>query len=155
MKSKIISILVLVIVVVSVGFLIVSRERPSSETPRAKVTSGDVNTKKWETRVDDQLPVTVEVTPIEFGKNVGVWKFAVVFDSHSVSLDDDPLKVATLFDDEGNSYQPTDWEGPGPGGHHREGVLVFEAINPAPPYVELKIKDVGGIPERSFKWNTE
>ena len=155
MKSKNVLILVLVVVAVSVGFMIVSRERSSSETPRAKATSGDANTKKWETRVDDQPPVTVEVTPIELGKNIGVWKFAVVFDSHSVSLDDDPLKVATLFDDEGNSYQPTAWEGSGPGGHHREGVLVFEAINPAPLYVELKIKDVGGIPERSFKWNIE
>jgi hypothetical protein len=80
------------------------------------------------------------------------WKFQVVFDTHSGSLDDDLLTVASIVDDRGNAYQPTVWEGPGSGGHHREGALTFEAINPVPSYLELKIKDVGGIPERSFRW---
>ena len=57
------------------------------------------------------------------------------------------------MDDKGNTYQSTMWEGSGPGGHHREGILVFNEINPTPAYIELKIKNVGGVPERLFKWD--
>lgn len=110
---------------------------------------------KWETKADDQPPVSVKVTPVEFGKNAVLWKFDIVFDTHSGSLDEDLLKVVVLSDDKGETYQPIRWEGSGPGGHHRAGVLVFEAINPLPFYVELKIINVGNIPERLFKWNVE
>ncbi len=111
--------------------------------------------KQWETKTDEQSPVTVAVTPIEFGKDAGTWKFDIVFDTHSGNLDENPLEIALLLDDKSNTYQPLAWEGPGPGGHHREGVLIFNPIRPAPPYVELKVKDVGGISERSFKWSVE
>ena len=120
--------------------------------------SNDQETKQqpleqWETKTDDQPPVTISITPIEFGKDIKTWKFNVAFTTHSGSLDDDPVKIAFLVDDKGNTYQSTMWEGSGPGGHHREGVLVFDAINPTPAYIELKIKNVGGVPERLFKWD--
>jgi len=78
-----------------------------------------------------------------------------MFDTHSVELDQDLMQIVELTDGQDNTYKPIAWEGAEPGGHHLEGVLVFEAINPVPPSIELKIKDVGGVPERSFKWNTE
>ncbi|MBI4119008.1 MAG: hypothetical protein HY452_01975 [Parcubacteria group bacterium] len=115
--------------------------------------AGEVQQKQWETKIDDQPPVTIKITPIELGRDTEIWKFQVVFDTHSGSLDDDMLTAVSLADDKGNTYQPTIWNGPAPGGHHREGVLIFNAINPTPEYVELKIKNVGGIPERSFKWS--
>ena len=135
--------------VASLYFVYVNREQlPPNQRiqPSANITPDE-----WETKSDEQPPVTVMVTPIEFGKNIEVWKFDIAFDTHSGSLDDDLLKVAALIDDGGNLYKPIAWEGPGPGGHHREGILSFNAINPTPKYVELKIKDVGGITERSFK----
>jgi len=110
---------------------------------------------QWEMKTDEQPPVTVKVTPIEFGNNTNAWRFALVFDTHSGSLDDDVLAVAALADDRGNIYKPTAWEGSGPGGHHREGVLIFNAVSPLPLSAELKIQGVGGVPERSFKWNIE
>ena len=109
----------------------------------------------WETKTDDQPPVTVTVTPLELGKDAQAWKFDIVLDTHTGSLDNDLLTAAVLIDDSGAAYQSTAWEGPGPGGHHREGVLVFDAINPAPEQVTRKIKDVGGVPERTFTWNIE
>ncbi|HEY4477615.1 MAG TPA: hypothetical protein VJB56_03205 [Candidatus Paceibacterota bacterium] len=108
---------------------------------------------QWETKTDEQLPVTIAVTPIELGKDAKTWKFDVAFTTHSGSLDDDPVKIASLIDNKGNTYQPKMWEGPGPGGHHREGVLIFDAMNPTPEYITLKIKNVGGITERLFKWD--
>ncbi|MBI4714118.1 hypothetical protein HY771_02960 [Candidatus Uhrbacteria bacterium] len=108
---------------------------------------------KWETKIDDQQPVSITITPIELGSESNEWNFKIVFDTHSGSLDDDPLQAVILSDDKGEIYQPTNWEGPGPGGHHREGVLTFKAIKPMPLFVELKIKNIGGISERSLKWN--
>lgn len=118
---------------------------PTNQTETSK--------QQWETKTDDQPPVTVKVTPVELGKDAQTWKFDIAFDTHSGSLDQDPIKVISLSDDKGNSYQPIIWEGSGPGGHHREGALIFNSIQPAPKYVELKIKDVSGIDERTFRWN--
>ena len=42
---------------------------------------------QWEAKTDEQPPVTIRVTPVEFGKNATVWKFQIIFDTHSGSLD--------------------------------------------------------------------
>lgn len=111
--------------------------------------------KQWETKTDEQPPVLIKATPTELGKDVREWKFTVAFTAHSGDLDQDPIKVVSLVDDKGNSYEAILWEGPGPGGHHREGTLIFNSISPFPKFIELKIKGVGGIPERSLRWILE
>jgi len=137
---------------VVVGLIYVALTAPKGDNGSVVNQPSTSTTGTWDTKTDEQPPVTVVLTPIELGKNIGTWKFAIVFDTHSGSLDDDMLAVATLVDDKGNTYRPTAWEGSDPGGHHREGVLVFTAIDPMPPYVELKIRNVGSVPERSFTW---
>ena len=126
---------------------------PANDQPLSNVMNGAPH--QWETRVDDQPPVTVTITPIDLERTLALWRFAVTFDTHAGSLDHDPAQVVTLSDDKGNTYQPLSWEGPGAGGHHRTGSLVFHAITPTPPFVELKVKNVGGIPERLFTWSLE
>ena len=121
----------------------------------AQVQQNQTTSKQWEEKTDEQEPILIKVTPLELGLNQSLWKFRVIFTTHLGNLDQDPTKVVVLVDDKGSIYQPVAWEGPGPGGHHREGILEFNTIQPNPKYVELKIKDVGGIPERSFKWNLE
>jgi len=79
--------------------------------------------------------------------------FEIVLDTHSGVLDADLIGVSELVDDQGEIYRPIAWEGDGPEGHHRKGVLKFKPILPKPKSIELKIKNVGGIPERSFKWS--
>ena len=113
----------------------------------------NTSSKKWETRIDEKPPVTIQITPVELGPTANQWKFNITLTTHTGSLNQDLIKTVSLLDDWGNVYLPTVWEGPGPGGHHRAGVLTFEAINPTPSYIELKIKNVGGVPERLFKWN--
>jgi len=113
------------------------------------------NQKQWETQTDEEQRVVVKATPVTLSKAEPIWKFTVSFTTHSGDLDQDPTKAVVLVDDSGNTFQPTAWEGPGPGGHHREGTLTFNAIQPSPKFIELKVKDVGGISERSFKWNLE
>ena len=72
--------------------------------------------------------------------------------THSVELADEMTKVSILRDDSGNEYKPTAWEGAGPGGHHREGKLKFAAMTTQPKYIELVIKDLAKVAERSFRW---
>jgi len=143
------------VAVASLYFGIIKQEPSQADNGSQKEQSADTGENSFETQINEQPPVTVKVTPLELRTNNENWKFQVVLDTHSGSLDDDPLTVATLVDDMGKEYRPIAWEGQGTGGHHREGVLIFEPVIPAPSYVELKIKNVGGVPERSFNWNIE
>ena len=107
----------------------------------------------WVQKIDEQSEVTVIVTPIDILSQSKEWKFDVGINTHSVELDQDMIKVAVLVDDNGEEYKPLRWEGAEAGGHHREGVLIWSAIEPMPQSVEIKVKDIGGILERSFKWD--
>lgn len=133
-------------------FFVVSRdiEEDKTQSPNQQKQMGQSS---LGTKTDEQGQVTVKVTPKTL--NDTEWKFDVIFDTHSVELDQDIMQIAELLDSQGNVYKPIAWEGAGPGGHHREGILIFNPTQPLPEYVELKIKDVGGISERSFRWNIE
>jgi hypothetical protein len=95
--------------------------------------------------------VTVKVTPLELSAQSAAWRFEVVFDTHVAELNHDVVAVASLIAG-GEQRQPVAWDGDKPGGHHRKGVLSFDAINPAPSSVTLTIRGVGGVPERRFNW---
>lgn len=96
--------------------------------------------------------VTVAVTPQNLVASAKSWDFKVVLDTHSGELNDDLVKTATLIDDKGGRHAPEKWEGAGPGGHHREGTLRFNAIAPRPESVELQIQRPGESAPRSFRW---
>lgn len=96
--------------------------------------------------------VTITVTPGNLGAGAKVWDIAVVLDTHSQDLSDDLVKSAVLVDDKGNVHKALAWEGAGPGGHHRKGVLTFEAITPQPQAVELRIARPGESAARTFRW---
>ena len=103
-------------------------------------------------RTDDKGSVTVTVVPEDVSETGLVWNFSIVMDTHSVELAADLMESAVLADDQGSEFQPLAWEGDGPGGHHRSGILKFKPITPLPKSITLKIFDLGGVPERSFLW---
>jgi len=96
--------------------------------------------------------VTVKVTyPHSQGEDET--RFEVVLDTHSVNLDGYDLKtLSTLRDDTGKNYQPIKVDNKG-SGHHREVTLVFAKGSPTAKRLELVIKDIAGIKERSFLWD--
>lgn len=96
--------------------------------------------------------VTVEVTPQNLAASARSWDFKVVLNTHSVELNDDLVKAATLLDDKGGRHSPVGWEGAGPGGHHRQGTIKFNAISPQPGAIELQIRRPGEPKPRSFRW---
>ncbi len=98
--------------------------------------------------------VTVKVTYLN-PKSRDEPRFEVVLDTHSVNLDAYDLKsTGILRDDAGRNYVPTAVENKG-GGHHRETVVSFPKLSSQANRVELVIKDLAGVKERSFAWNLE
>ncbi len=102
------------------------------------------------TRESNDGSVSVSATPHSLGNT---WDFDISINTHSGELSEDLVAVSELVDDQGRLYKPTVWEGAPPGGHHRQGILRFNPISPQPKSIELKIKNVGGVAERSFRWN--
>ena len=97
-----------------------------------------------------QAGVTVKVTP---GSLAGAeWEFEVVFDTHSGELKDDLLKAAVLVADGRTPSSPTGWQGDGPGGHHRKGVLRFKPPAASPASIELRLQRPGEAAPRVFRW---
>ena len=62
----------------------------------------------------------------------------VTLDTHATELSMDLVGGATLTVG-GRTWPATGWEGDGPSGHHREGVLTFEATGPASGEVTLEL----------------
>lgn len=96
--------------------------------------------------------VTVVVKPLNVGPGAKSWDFQVRLDTHSQDLSDDLVKSARLLSANGKQQVPLAWDGSGPGGHHREGVLRFAPISPAPEAIELRIERPGEPSARSFRW---
>lgn len=115
------------------------------------VNSKGVNS--LETKENTEGPIAIAVTPLNLRENSPTWDFEVSLNTHSGSIEADLTAVSELLDDKGKLSKPVSWEGDNPGGHHRQGVLKFNTISPKPKSLELKIKNIGGISERSFQWN--
>lgn len=81
--------------------------------------------------------------------------FDVTLDTHSVDLDALDLTDAILRNDRGERLNPEPWTAPR-GGHHRQGALRFSdragSFLARARWIELVLVGVGGIPERTFRW---
>ena len=121
---------------------------PGSAADPASAGSG----KGLAAQVSDAEMVKVRVTPLDVSSAAKVWRFEVVFDTHTVELNHDVAAIAVLIDAAGREQKPIAWEGDRPGGHHRKGMLMFKPLNPAPATLTLKLQQVGPVPERSFIW---
>lgn len=94
--------------------------------------------------------VTVKVTPLKV--EGAVWEFEIAFDTHSQELSDDLLAAAVLVGPNGSEFKPTGWKGDPPSGHHRKGVLRFNALDPFPDVLELRITRPKEAAQRTFRW---
>lgn len=136
------------------GYALLRQNIPAEKDEQKKSDSAATNGSSLPTKTSAEGGMTVKVTPRNIVSGSLVWEFAVVLDTHTGALDTDLVSDATLVAG-GKTYQPIRWDGDPPGGHHREGMLVFDAADPMPAYMELKIKNVGGIPERQFMWDVK
>ena len=78
----------------------------------------------------------------------------VALNTHSVDLDAVKFDtVASLRDDRGKTYALEAVESPCGSGHHRQAVLRFARADAGAKAVELIVKDVAGVKERTFRWS--
>jgi hypothetical protein len=105
------------------------------------------------TRTSDGGEVTVVVDWA--GPSAGA-VFHVTLDTHSVDLDALDLGDAILRNDRGETLLPRPWAAL-KGGHHRQGTLSFDGdaarFLADAQWIELIIKGVGQLPERSLRWD--
>ena len=96
--------------------------------------------------------VDVKVAPLvlKVGKEP---QFRLEFNTHSVELDFDVVKIASLTTDRGPFFGEVSWEGSPPGGHHREGKLSFADNLTKTKSVALILRDIAGITRREFTWS--
>jgi len=97
-----------------------------------------------------QSGVTVKITPRSL--TGAEWEFEIAFDTHSQELRDDLLKAAVLVVDGGAPLTPIAWQGDGPGGHHRKGVVRFKPAVASPASVKLRLQRSGEAAPRVFLW---
>jgi hypothetical protein len=104
------------------------------------------------TRTHSGGGVTVKVTYLN-PQGTEDARFEISLDTHSLDLDSYDLKaLSSLRDGAGKTYQPGNVENKG-SGHHRQLVLVFPKSARGSSRLELVIKDIAGIKERSFVWD--
>ncbi len=122
----------------------------SKQGQASPVPTKETKMQTLETKTDSQGEVIVEVTPKKI--EAGIFEFEISMNTHSVALDEDMVAISKLIDDRGDEYSATAWEGDGPGGHHRSGLLKFESATSKPKSIKLIIDRIGGV-ERNFSWN--
>lgn len=79
-------------------------------------------------------------------------RFEVALNTHSVDLAGYDLKNLAALRDEANRYAPTKVENKG-SGHHRQVTLIFPRVSEGAKRVELVIKDIAGVKERTYRWS--
>lgn len=114
--------------------------------------TGEVLAAELPARKSSIRGVAVTVTPQGLSDTAANWDFKIVLDTHSGDLSDDLTKTAVLVDGGGKRYTPAAWEGAGPGGHHRAGVLRFKPISPRPASIEIHITRSGEPAPRVLRW---
>lgn len=100
--------------------------------------------------------VTIAVKPLDVSAGAATWSFQVSLSTHSQDLGDDLVRTAFIVNRAGKKNElPTGWEGDAPGGHHRKGVLSFNALTPLPAAIELRIQRAGENAPRMFRWDLD
>jgi hypothetical protein len=105
----------------------------------------------FEQQTNSEGTAEVVVQPLDLGSST--WTFNFGINTHMGSLDMDILKIVTLTDDRGDTIVPIAWNGPGTGGHHRNGTLTFPAPSSTPKSITVTVTGVGGVATRTFSWN--
>jgi hypothetical protein len=108
----------------------------------------------YDTKSNRENSVRVKVRPVKLAPGEPA-KFEVRMNTHSIDLSQDMVAVTICRDDQGREYLPVSWQGSPPGGHHRQGILEFPALEGNPDRVTLIIKNIANVPERTFEWKLE
>ena len=108
-----------------------------------RTNGGDKNI-DFPEKIDSEGEVTVSAQPT--ASNSGM-EIIVLMDTHTVDMEES-LEEVSYLESNGDRYEPIEWIGDPPGGHHRSGSLFFdkEFTN-----FTLHIESIGGE-HKKFNW---
>jgi hypothetical protein len=148
-----------ILLVGSLGLLLAACGSPTASLPAPATSSASAAAANTApagdslTQTNDEASVIVEVTPLNLSdKSAATLDFKIVLNTHSVDLAYDLTTIATLGSDAGEQVQPTTWDGPTGGGHHREGTLSFPQLKNRGQVLTLTLRGIAAVPERTFTW---
>lgn len=151
-NKKYIYILLIIIIFLFVIFVFYKKTSNKVLIPSSSSSRENSQQIQYQTQTDNNGEVNVEVTPKSLSPDSEA-QFDLVFNTHSVELDYDLVKISQLIDDKGEMYKPIFWSG-GKGGHHLEGELIFPAISKSAKIVTLTIPGIDNK-DRVFSWNVQ
>lgn len=126
---------------------------PEPETSTQSLTQADAG----QGGVGFQATVLTSQDMAERGHPPDHVGFLIQLDTHSGSLlEYDLAALATLRDGSGHAAQALGWEPLSGDSHHRSGLLYFPwglpTVAAEARYMELSLRNVGGVPERVLRW---
>lgn len=153
----VVSVIMAVIIGTGCSSRFVSSEETEASLPSGSLGSSSLMPTNGLVQSNTGGRVTIDVEWM--GTENGLLTFAVAMNTHSVDLDSYDLgELAVLRDDTGREYPPVSWDS-APGGHHRQGTLIFSIpdslIQGETKYLELFIRDVAMVNERVLKWELD
>ena len=135
------------LIVLAVGALVLAdaacggeAKTVAPETSSGQSTQPPAAAPALATRTVEAGAVTVKIDPVRIDASGA--EFKVAFDTHSVDLDFDVARNATLTVAD-TPWTGASWSGDGPSGHHRAGTVRFAAAGPAQGAAVLNL---GGLP---------
>ena len=134
-KNLVYIVLTLIFIILSIGiFTYVLTNRDITVNPKSLSEKAGV------------VEVIVALKLDDFG-----YEFNITLNTHSTELNYDLVSVSSLTNESGQAIKPSSWQGDGPGGHHREGKLIFPKFNNRPKILNLTINEIGekGV---NFEW---
>jgi len=135
MRARIVIPIVIVVIVGAALAVVLTRNDASGSGQEASSRSGALPS-----RTVDAGGVQVVIVPVRLDDSGAVFK--VTLDTHSGDLGVDLARAAELQVG-GSAWRSPVWKGDPPGGHHREGELLFTPAGAASGDVTLSI---GGLP---------
>ncbi len=161
LNHRIVALGVSLLILVATALLVASYTSSAAQPPvSSQSVGGKITGTAGLNQTNQGGSVTIEATweNPSAGDTAPV-RFAIVMDTHSVDLDGYDLgQLALLRNDQGTEVTPETWEA-APGGHHRPGRLTFPQtsggqpiVGPQTTRIELIVRDVAGVKERSLQW---
>lgn len=150
--KKYIYILIIIIILLFVFFIFYKKTTNKVLIPSSSSTRENSQQLQYQTQTDNNGEIVVEATPKSLSVESEA-QFDIVFNTHSVELDYDLVKISQLIDDKGEMYKPISWSG-GKGGHHLEGLLIFPPIAESAKQITLTIVGIDNI-DRIFSWGVQ
>ena len=143
MKNKWAAVFTLILIVISIGLLVyalINRDTAASTVDVSQELAAQSRTAG---------SVEVSVTPLLTNSS---YEFGISLNTHTTEPTYDLSASTTLTNDKGQVSKPLQWEGDGPGGHHRTGKLIFSTFTEKPKSLSLTISNVEGQ-GLNFEWD--